>query len=39
MHSRNHKTPKIKTMTQIKELREDFNKHLSETKDTVKRDI
>jgi hypothetical protein len=28
-----------KTQKQIKELREDFNKHRSETKDTIKREI
>jgi uncharacterized protein (DUF2252 family) len=28
-----------KTQTQINELREDFNKHQSETKDTIKREI
>jgi chromosome segregation ATPase len=28
-----------KTQKQIKELREDFNKHQSETKDTIKREI
>jgi hypothetical protein len=27
------------TQKQTKELREDFNKHQSETKDTIKRDI
>jgi chromosome segregation ATPase len=41
MHSRNVKTPKIKNMKRQKknELREDFNKHQSETKDTIKREI
>jgi hypothetical protein len=43
MHSRNFKTPKNKehkkTQKQINELREDFNKYQSETKDTIKRDI
>jgi hypothetical protein len=28
-----------KTQEQINELREDFNKHQSETKDTIKRDM
>jgi ferritin-like metal-binding protein YciE len=27
-----------KTQKQVNELREDFNKHQSETKDTIKRD-
>jgi succinylglutamate desuccinylase len=43
MHSRNFKTPQIKklekTQKQLNELREDFNKHPSETKDTIKRQI
>jgi hypothetical protein len=42
MHSRNFKTPKIKNIRrqkQIKELREDFNKHQSETTDTIKKEI
>jgi chromosome segregation ATPase len=43
MSSRNFKIPKIKnnekTKKQINELREDFNKHQSETKDTIRRDI
>jgi hypothetical protein len=42
-HSRNFKTPKIKnekTQKEINELREEFNKQQSETKDTIKkRDI
>jgi hypothetical protein len=40
-HSRNFKTPQIrnfeKTQKQLNELREDFNKHQSETKDTIKK--
>jgi ferritin-like metal-binding protein YciE len=40
-YSRNFKIPKIKNMRrhrkQMNELREDFNKHQSETKDTIKR--
>jgi hypothetical protein len=43
MHSRNFKIPKTKehemTTKQIRELREDFSKHQSETKDTIKREI
>jgi hypothetical protein len=41
MHSRKFKTPKIKNLIQkqIKELKEDFNKHQSETIDTIKREI
>jgi ferritin-like metal-binding protein YciE len=38
MHSRNFKTPKItREDTETNALREDFNKHQSETKDTIKR--
>jgi hypothetical protein len=41
MPSRNFKTPKNKehekTQKQIKELREDFDKHQGETKDTIKK--
>jgi DNA repair exonuclease SbcCD ATPase subunit len=43
MCSRNLKTPKKKelwkTQKQLNELRESFNKHQSETKDTIKREI
>jgi hypothetical protein len=40
MHSRNFKTPKIKNVrTHRNKLREDFNKHQSETKDTIKKGI
>jgi hypothetical protein len=42
MHSRYFKTPKIKNMTrhrQINEFREDINKHQSETKDTMRREM
>jgi molecular chaperone DnaK (HSP70) len=40
MHSRNFKTSQIKNMRkQLNELREDFNKHQSETKDIIKREI
>jgi chromosome segregation ATPase len=43
MHSRNFKTPKIKNMRRhrkkINELREEYNKHQSETKDTIKTEI
>jgi hypothetical protein len=43
MHSRNFKSPEIKnneqTQKQINELREDFNKHQSETKDIIKKEI
>jgi hypothetical protein len=39
MHSRNFKNKEHEmTQKQIKELREDFNKHQSKTKDTVKRE-
>jgi hypothetical protein len=40
IHSRNIKTPQIKnekTQKQLNELREDFNKHQSETKETIKK--
>jgi hypothetical protein len=37
MHSRNKEHEK--TQKQINELREDFNKHQSETKDTTKKEI
>jgi hypothetical protein len=40
LHSKNFKTPQIKklekTQKQLKELREDFNKHQHETKETTK---
>jgi hypothetical protein len=37
--SQNTKNKELeKTQKQIKELREDFNKHKSETKNTIKRD-
>jgi hypothetical protein len=43
IHSRNFKTTKIKehekTQKKIKELREDFNKHQSETKDAIKTEM
>jgi hypothetical protein len=42
IHSRNIKTPQIKnekTQKQLNELREDFNKHQSETKETIKKEI
>jgi hypothetical protein len=42
LHSRNIKTPQIKnekTQKQLNELREDFNKHQSETKETIKKEI
>jgi ferritin-like metal-binding protein YciE len=41
-YSRNFKIPKIKNMRRHRkknDLREDFNKHHSETKDTIKRNI
>jgi ferritin-like metal-binding protein YciE len=38
MNSRNNKTPQIKNLRkQLNELREDFNKHQSETKEAIKR--
>jgi hypothetical protein len=42
MNSRKIKTPQIKlekTQKQLNELREDFNKFQSETKETIKKDI
>jgi hypothetical protein len=42
MHSRNFRTPQIKKLRrqkQLNELREDFNKHQSEAKDSIKREI
>jgi hypothetical protein len=40
MNKKKKKTPKIKNMRRqkkIKEITEDFNKHQSETKDTIKK--
>jgi protein subunit release factor A len=43
MHSRNIKTPQIKklwkTQKQLNELRENFDKYQSETKETIKKEI